>query len=52
MIQKTQLSERLTTIRKAFDKQKKDKENAANKAVSSIRSILSLHILMQLAGCR
>jgi hypothetical protein len=33
LIHKTELLERLTTIRKAFDKQRKDKENAANKAV-------------------
>lgn len=33
LIHKTQLLERLTAIRKTFDKQRKDKENAANKAV-------------------
>lgn len=32
LIHKTELSERLTAIRKAFEKQKKDREQAANKA--------------------
>lgn len=33
LLHKTELVERLTAIRKAFEKQKKDKETAANKAV-------------------
>ena len=33
MIFKTQLLEQLGAVRKAFEKQKKDKETAANKAV-------------------
>ncbi|KAI0758318.1 tRNA synthetases class II (A)-domain-containing protein [Irpex lacteus] len=39
LIHKTQLLDRLTTIRKTFDKQRKDKENAANKA--AVDSIVS-----------
>ena len=34
MLKKAELTERLATIRKAFEKLRKDKEAAANKAVS------------------
>ena len=36
MLKKAELTDRLSTIRKAFEKQRKDKETAANKAVSRV----------------
>ena len=42
VIKKSELVERLSAIRKAFDKQRKDKENAANKAVSITTLSMSL----------
>lgn len=45
LLVKTQLLERLTSIRKAFEKQKKDKETAANKAVSWILFVVDSECL-------